>query len=418
MKNYLLILFILTLFQAKIGFAESGKSVFIINTIHEIRLTFEQKNFWDSLVYEYEIKHGEVEGDVTPIIAKMVFDGKELDSIGVKLKANFSYSIPSNKKPLKLDFNAFVKGQRFDGLRTLNLSNEFPDPTFLRNTVAYKILREAGVAAPRTSYAKVYLNDVYWGLYVLIEQVDRAFIRDHFHPKGAELVKANASSLFYQDLDTMNIYSVFEIKVKDEPDSWAHLIDLCRKINKTPAEVFHDSLKNIFDLEGYLKVFAADIIFNNWDSYFYGQNYYLLRDSVESKYYFIPWDYNLSLNIYDISGGDFEIVPGLEEQHIFKLPLPVKVMENPFLRKRYLEEIKNINDLMLAQSDFVSQMHAKLKPALLADSGKVMTMMQYEKCLQSDTELSEIPMRGLLTFIKGRNGRVKAMLGREGVIQK
>lgn len=394
------------------SFAASGTSVFITDSIHEIRLSFEQENFWDTLVYHYDIKHGEVDEDVIPIMAKMSFDGKELDSIGVKLKASFSYSIESNKKPFKLDFNAFVKGRKFDGLTAMNLSNEFPDPTFLRNTVAYKILREAGVVAPRTSFAKVYLNDVYRGLYVIIEQVDKSFITDHFNKAGAELVKASASPLYYQELDTMNFYRVFEIKVKDKPESWAHLIDLGRKINKTPAVSFHDSLKDIFDFGGYIKVFAADVVFNNWDSYFYGQNYYLLRDSVLGKYFFIPWDYNLALNVYETSGGNFDILPGGEDDHLFKLPLPEKVCANKFLRKQYLEEVRRINDLMFDQTDFIIKMNKKLRPALVADTGKVFTMMQYDKSLSQLVEISEIPTVGLLSFIRSRNLQVKDLLGK------
>jgi spore coat protein CotH len=398
------------LFISGNAFAESGKNVFIIDSIHEIRLTFDQPNFWDTLIHEYDIKHGETEESVTPIIASMTFDGKELDSIGVKLKSNFSYSIPTSKKPIKLDFNAFVKGQRFDSLTALNLSNEFPDHSMLRNTVAYKILREAGVVAPRTSFAKVWLNEKYQGLYVLIEQVDKAFITDHFHRAGAELVKATSSPLYYQDLDTMSYYRNFEIKVKDQPASWARLIDFGRSVNKTTAKNFIDSIGPIFDLHGYIKVLAADILFNNWDSYFYGQNYYLLWDSVKAKYFFIPWDYNLALNAYEVSGGNFDILPGGDEQHLFSLPLPVKVFENPALRKEYLDQLRSMNELMLSQINFITAMHKKLRPALASDNGKVFTILQYDNGLTQDADISEIPMKGLVKFIRDRNAQVKNLL--------
>jgi spore coat protein CotH len=407
--KYLFSLIIAFLFSKSI-FAESGKNVFIIDSIHEIRLTFSQKNFWDTLVYQYEIKHGETEEDVNPIMGAMIFDGQELDSIGVKLKSNFSYSIQSDKKPIKLDFNAFVKGRKFDGLTALNLSNEYPDPTLQRNVVAYKILREAGVVAPRTSYARVYLNDKYKGLYVLIEQVDKTFITDHYPRVGAELVKAISSPLYYQDLDTMSYYSTFEIKVKDQPDSWAHLIELGRRVNKTTAKNYPDSVGAIFDLQGYIKVLAADILFNNWDSYFYGQNYYLLRDSVEKKYHFIPWDYNLALNVYEVSGGDFDILPGGEDAHIFNLPLPEKVLANERLRKEYLAQLQIMNQQMYSQIDFITRMHKKLRSDLTSDTGKVFTMIQYDAALTQSTDISEIPMVGLVSFIKSRHEKVRKLL--------
>lgn len=395
----------------------NGESVFTNDTIHEIRINFPTPKSWDTLLVHYEKFHENEIADTNFVLAVIRIDGVLIDSVGVKMKSNFSFTIPSGKKPLKLDFNAFKKKQYFDGLRALNLSNEFPDPSMLRNTLVYKIFRDAGIIAPRTAFAKVYIDDIYKGLYVMIEQIDKSYISRHFDFTGGELVKPSSTSIFYEPLDTEHFKSNYIIKIKNIPATWDHLFDLAKRINTTTADVYYDSLKNIFDFPSYISVFASDIIFNNWDSYFYGQNYYLYRDSCENKYYFLPWDYNISMNNYSVSGGDYPILPAGYNSSAFQLPLPSKIIANPYLRKKYLQELCRINSLMNADSlsPFIHKMHNMIRGALKEDPGKIFTMEQYEQSLNRRTGISEIEFEGLISFIRYRHKMVDDMLKAEKV---
>jgi spore coat protein CotH len=391
--------------------------VFSPDTIHEIRIIFHQDDFKDSLLKNYQIYHDSDVAGRDLMLADVIIDNVHIDSVGVKYKSNFSFSIPNNKKPLKIDFNAFVKGRLFQGLRAINLSNEFPDPSMLRNTVAYKILRSAGVKAPHTSFARVYINDRFYGLYVIIEQVDKSFIKQNFVHQGGEIIKALAASLSWYDDDTISFRNNYEIKSRNNEQSMQSLERFARKINSTAAPQFYDSLKNYFDFDSYLPVFAADVIFNNWDSYFYGQNYYLYRDTVVNKYYFLPWDYNVSMNNYDVSGGDFTIVPGGKNLDFFDLPLPSRVLENKILREKYLNEVCRINKIMGSDSlrNFILSNHKLISAAMKEDYGKVMTNLQFEKSLSGRIAISEIEFEGLMSFINYRKLQVQSMLQTEGI---
>lgn len=424
------IIFFSVLFLICIGFKsnatlQNGESVFTMDSVHEIRLYFTQSHYWDTLLSNYESTHDSIPLDKGFLMANVRIDGKNLDSIGVKLKSNLSYTIPSDKKPFKLDFNEFVKGKSFDGLSSLNLSNEFPDPSMLRNTVAYKIFRDLGIRAPRTSFAKVYVNDIYKGLYVIIEQVDKVFLTRHFKYGRGELIKPIGAYLFWFEDDTLSFRKYYEIKVNNSTNAYSRLISFTQKINTTPANIFYDSLKSVLDFDSYISVFAADIVFNNWDSYFYGQNYYLYRDSAEEKYYYLPWDYNISLNNYDIGGADYSILPGGENDDIFELPLPHKIIDNKKLRKKYLDEIFRINQYISNDSleKFILTMHNLISSALVDDTGKVMTMDQFDKSLLSRVSISEIDFEGLLSFIRYRklqimNMHKEAVLLENNVIEK
>lgn len=414
------ILFVLQIFPVISGYSQSqvktGRSIFNMDSIHEIRLTFSQPAHWDSLMHAYNSFHEIDSLDTVQMRATVQIDGKKIDSVGVKLKGNYSFSIPTDKKPLKIDFNAFVKSKNYEGLRAINLSNEFPDPSMLRNTVAYKILREAGVKAPRTAFAKVFVNNKYKGVYTLIEQIDKSFLTDHFNENSGELIKAVASSLTWLQGDTLSFWRNFEMKTKNKPESWTRLIAFAKKINLTPYDIFYDSLKSVFDFNSYLPVLAADIIFNNWDSYFFGQNYYLYRDSSENKYYYLPWDYNVSLNTNFGSDGDYSILPFENENRIFKLPLPLKVNNNETLKNMYLEELCKVNSIMTSDSlkIFIQKMHDLIRPSLKADLGKVMSIEQYDQSLHKNLNIADMEFTGLLYFISSRSIQIAKQLNTAG----
>ena len=52
---------------------------------------------------------------------------------------------PGDKKSFKIDFNKFISGQNYDGLKKLNFSNGFKDPTCMREKLFFDVCRQVGV---------------------------------------------------------------------------------------------------------------------------------------------------------------------------------------------------------------------------------------------------------------------------------
>jgi len=113
------------------------------------------------------------------------------------LQGNSTYTMSAQglKRPLKLDINHFIEGQKLHGLNGLSLGNGVADVTRIREALAFSIFRAAGVPASRTAFAKVYLtvadkhDKTYVGLYTLIEPVDKTFLKDHFKSDKGMLLK-------------------------------------------------------------------------------------------------------------------------------------------------------------------------------------------------------------------------------------
>lgn len=89
-----------------------GENLFNDAVVHEVYLTFDDANYWTTLATNYDNNYP----DVPYIMANATIDGITVDSIGVRLKGFSSYWVATDKKSIKLDFNEYVSGRKYDGL--------------------------------------------------------------------------------------------------------------------------------------------------------------------------------------------------------------------------------------------------------------------------------------------------------------
>lgn len=106
-------------------------------------------------------------------VASVTVDGEALTDVGVRLRGKIgSFRDMSGKPKFKLDLNEFHPDQRLHGLKALHLNNAVVDCSYLREPLAYQVFRDLGLAASRTSFARVEVNGDTYGLYVLVEGPD------------------------------------------------------------------------------------------------------------------------------------------------------------------------------------------------------------------------------------------------------
>ena len=293
-----------------LGLFGQGDSIFNDSYVHEIRITSESENLWEMLSSDYELNYP----DVPYQMVNVTIDDILVDSIGVRQKGFAShFSVLGAKKSIKLDFNEFVSGKKYDGLKKINLNNGAGDPAMQRDKLCYDIMNNAGVNAPRTSYAKVFINDIYWGLYVLVEQIDKTFLNDNFdNPEGNLYKNIGNSFLDWLGADTSEYQNIFELKTDHKEDAWTDFVDLMEIINETTDAEFAENIDDVFNVDLYLKTLTVDVATSNWDSYLeHGRNFYLYQDPENKKFNWMPWDYNFALGGTfpgDFGGGGGEVI--------------------------------------------------------------------------------------------------------------
>ena len=305
MRSYKLTFLCLGFLCLQSSYAQSGGTLFDDSYLHEIRLNFAQPAYWDTLTTNYQNWVDNQHGEDVYTAANITIDGYELPDVGVRFKGLASYYyVDGLKKPMKVDLNEFVADQHYLGIEKFNLHNGACDPTMMRDFVAYDVLRKAGVKAPRMAHCRLYINDEFFGVYGVIEQIDKNFLKDNFADDDGNLFKNNGwSELQWFGADPSAYQEDFQLKTNKETNDWSDFIHFLDVLNHATDEDFATEIEKVFDVNAYLHVLATDIMLNNWDSYIQNErNWYLYHEPSSGKMHWIPWDYNLSL------GGDVHSV--------------------------------------------------------------------------------------------------------------
>jgi len=388
----------------RIFFAQNtaGDVVFGAAQVHDVYLNFSQTGWWDSLVANYT-------NDVY-MKASLVIDGTTYPDVGVKFKGNSSYNNPSKKKSLKVGLDEYVSGQRHDGMKKFNLNNGFKDPSFMREKLMCDFSNQMGAGGPRCTYTRVYLNNVYWGLYMFVEEVDKTFLDDHFPDKKGNLFKGDPNGdLKWINSTPSSYYTKYELKTNETVNDWSDLVNLIDKINNTPTANFYDSLESVMHTTSTLKAWALSNIFVNLDSYLgSGHNYYIYDDSTTLKFHYIIWDVNEAFGNFNMGMS----VSTLENLSMFWIsspqtnrPLYNKMLANATYKNALVNEFCNMmnyfnNNLLDPKIDSIKNL---IMLDVQNDTNKFYTYNDFLTNINSDVTKGTFTMPGIKSFIQVRN---------------
>lgn len=281
-----------------VGFVCHGFSqTWFHNSAHisEVKLVFEQEN-WDYILDSFY-----VDGDEERLLASVWVDGEFYDSIGVRYKGFSSVSIDREKNPfnIKLDY---VNDQNHFGVEKIKLGNVIQDPSFVREIVSYKVARNY-MPASQSNFCKVYINDVFWGVYTSVESVDNSFLTQHFGSSSGTFIKGNPITVNLNGensnlsnspgTDTASYATYYELK---SDYGWSNFYNLIDKLNNNPADI-----EDVLNVDRALWMHALNYTLVNFDSYIgYAQNYYLYEDH-NGQFNPILWDMNQSFGSFRLT---------------------------------------------------------------------------------------------------------------------
>jgi len=384
-KQYYILLLTIIVWSSPLSAQQAGDNFFYSSLTHEIRLTFNQPNYWDSLHYYKQL--GDSTGDeVQYMLAKVEIDGNTLDSIGVRFKGNSTYKAPTEKKSFKLDFNEYVSGQKYDELKKLNLNNEVNDPTFLREKLLFDYLQTHNLQGPRCTFSNVYVNNSSMGLYCAVEQINKTFLTDNFGNKDGNLFKGDPQGrLAWKGPSQANYYGEYELKTNEDINDWSDLVNLIDTINNTPANRFKDALGSVFNTSAYLKSWAVNILFVSLDSYIgSAHNYYIYHNSATDLFDWITWDANGSFGLFNVNMTEQEL-KDLSVLYVKNplgyTPLNPNILLNDDLKTEYLSYIAHLLATDFDTSYFyplIDSLADWIRDDVYADTMKTFTNQNFE----------------------------------------
>ncbi len=307
---------------SKSEISDNIDDIFDTTTVQKIRIVIESDN-WELMNENLEDLKDEL-GHSTdfnsidnPFFVPCEFfyspDGSDENEIewykvGIRFKGNSSlYNAQSSKLPFKLDFDEFedvyedIDNQRFYGFKQLNLKNNYQDSSEMHEVVASQLFQDFGLVSAHSSFYELYLNvdggdeddDIYYGLYTLVEEVDDTVIKTQYADDDGNLYKPEDDAATFAS----GTYDEDEYGLKtDDDETYEDISTLYDAINDTDSTEWKSNLEAIFDVDTFLKWLAANSVMQNWDTYgVMPHNFFLYDNPDTNKFEWIPWDNNEAL---------------------------------------------------------------------------------------------------------------------------
>ncbi len=287
--------------------------------------------FDQGVVHTFEIELPEAalaELDADPaaeeyVEGSLLFNGERLEAIGVRYKGSVGAFLgctagpqpfqPSGaktctKQSLKLKINWNGADTEFFGQRRIQLHSMNLDTSLMRDRLSYLLFAEAGVAAPRSTHARVVINGEFVGLFALVEQIDGRFTRDRFDDGKGNLYKeAWPFGADGEIRPSVQLLASLRTNEDEEPtpeiiESFARdLLDVGAATDEAAAR---DVLSRWTDLDAFVAYAVVDRAIHHDDGPFHWyciggpcepHNFYFYEEPTSRRVHIIPWDLDNAL---------------------------------------------------------------------------------------------------------------------------
>ena len=247
--------------------------------------------------------------------AEITIDGETVKGIGLRYKGNGTFleyveGDVTRRLSFKIDFNEYDDELEFRDLTKVNLNNNSTDPSLMREPLSYELFREAGIHCSRVGYAKVSLtipgkvDRQPHGLYTVVEQVDKRFLKDRYGSAKGLLMKPSTFGAFRYFGEEWDEYEIgFVPKTKPSEEQKQRVIEFASLIHKSEDDAFEEKVESYLDVDQFLRFLAVNVLLTNLDSFLGGsQNHYIYLEPDSNKFQFFPWDMDISFGVFPFNG--------------------------------------------------------------------------------------------------------------------
>lgn len=268
--------------------AQSADDLFDPTRLHDVRLFINERDLRDLRARYQENVYCPADlhwGDVT------------LRNIGIRSRGRGSRN--PVKLGLHLEFGHYSTGQRLRGLAALDLDNLWQDPSMLREYAAMALFARMGQRAPRESFARLFINGAFHGVYALVEPIDAAFLTRAAGDADGYLFEyrwLDPYELTGSDGDLDAVEARFERRTQrsaPRTSAYTPVVDMLRAINAGDAGGWRAGVDPYVDLPQFLTHVAVEQFLSEHDGltgYDGVNNFYLYRPAASSRHQFLPWD--------------------------------------------------------------------------------------------------------------------------------
>lgn len=352
----------------------SADDLFNDAVVHEIRLSVHPRD-WATLKANYQLD------DYYP--AHFVWNGQTRRNVAIRSRGLGSRS--PIKPALRVDFDRYDSTQTLFGLTSIVLRNNTQDPSSLHERLSMKLFTAMGIPASRTAHARLFVNDEYAGLYLIVESVDRRFLARHFPESDGYLYKYDWADTYFFEYKgaatALYTPTPFLPETHERDADPAPLVDMIRTINEAPAEDFLGAASARVDVRAFVRQSAVENFLADNDGllgYAGLNNFYLYRFRSNRISTFVPWDKSEAFK----SGPFHSVVWNVDD-------IPAQARNRLMDRAMTVQELRDLyfdtllacafaasNDGWLDQE--IRREYEQVRPAALEDTLKPFTNDEFE----------------------------------------
>lgn len=284
--------------------------IFAQDVIHEVQITLPPSQ-WEHLLATAQ--------DEQYTVADVTIDGEHIDTTGLRFKGdwgslyncfNEANELICPRLSMKLKFSEYLKEQRFQGMKRLNLHGMQQDETMLAEYLGYDLYRSMGIMTARTAYAEVFINGENQGIYGLVEQIDGRFTQNRFGDNGDGYLYKES----WPNMSTSEYWNQ-GIKTHEETATHADIIALSNALQNATDETLPQVLSTWIDVDYMLKYIAVNEAINNWDgitmwypqfdgsSGYFNHNFYWYQEESRPYFWLFPWDLDYTFMSHSWNGN-------------------------------------------------------------------------------------------------------------------
>ena len=362
-------------FLSSLASAQTANDLFSRQDLQRVDLWVHSSD-WAKLKAEFQTN--------TYYPADLTWNNQTVRNVGIRSRGRGSRS--PHKPGLRVDFDRYTTKQTFLGLKSLVLDNVTQDPSGVHESVAMAFYARLGIPAPREIHTRLYVNNEYVGLYVIVESIDKDFLARVFGAIGEDTQNDGYLYEFkwqddwkfgYLGGDLREYMLRFEATThesKSDEEKYRPIEVLVRVANQTPPDRFATEMSGRLDIPAVIRFIAAQVFLAETDGFLGGfgiNNLYLYRLENSDVHTFIAWDADNTFY-----HPEYPTNSGINDNVLMR-----GLFANPEFQAMYWSEMRRNVEMAEADdwlgTEIISQVQ-RIDTAMKEDPSKLFSNSRYE----------------------------------------
>ncbi|ORX82454.1 hypothetical protein BCR32DRAFT_292615 [Anaeromyces robustus] len=214
-------------------------------------------------------------------------------------KFTFSAGGSSARTYGRQGFNIKIRGNDdFYGRSQFRLRSDARDATFLRSKIACDMHNRLGLVSISANYAQLYVNDEYFGFYVLMDSPKLPWIKELFDDKDTKnLYKCKVGGNFLTEASCAERCENENEEVTDHSE-W---VEFLKALDNAKSA---KDIEDIFEVDQFLYEAAYEFLTGAWDHLLHSGHNYSMYKQKNGKWVVIYYDFDGDMG-QDIIGVEF-----------------------------------------------------------------------------------------------------------------